>query len=96
MKVKMSELQLGDIVLLAPCSGYRTATVCGRGKNYVEFYRPYVAHADFSMAGKHYSDYDREPDKTSQSVICYIGLEQFEAYMRDEEYEVLERGEELK
>jgi hypothetical protein len=73
-KIAGHKLCLGDVVSLSD-SPYSTATVKKVGDTYITFFRPYVSTADFSYAG---------------GVICYIGLEEFDA-SNAQTYDLIER-----
>ena len=79
------DLRLADVVLLENINAYHTATVKSLDVDaedrrvIIELFRPYTATADFSCG---------------DSVICYVGIEQWKFRARPGEmFTVLERKE---
>lgn len=80
-RVKGSELQLGDVVRLGPIGNYgpnkfSDAVVIQITDKEIHLFRPYAITADFQYTG---------------GVIPYIGIEQFHAYDKKNDYLVIER-----
>lgn len=76
-----SNLRLADVVLLEGINAYRTATVKRVENGKITLFRPYVETADFSMGS---------------SVICYIGIEEWEITPRENELFTLVERRDLK
>ena len=77
MKIKISELKLGDRVRTGlPYEAFRDSVVEQIKDGNIKFFRPYVHTADFSYTG---------------GVICYTGIEEFHIPANDSEVEVFER-----
>jgi hypothetical protein len=79
MQVPANEIRLADVILLENINAYHTATVKKISEGVITLFRPYVQTADFSMG---------------ESVICYIGIEEWNISPRKgEKFTVLERKE---
>ena len=76
LRIKVSELQLADVVSIFPDASYSTATVKQIKDGYVTLFRPYVHTADFSYTG---------------GVITYIGIEEFTIPIDDRVVTVYDR-----
>jgi hypothetical protein len=78
MKIKAKDLKLADHINLG-FSVWGSAIVQKVTENNVRLYRPYGVNSDFSVCG--------------DTVICYVGIEEFEIWRDDREYEVERRVE---
>lgn len=76
MKLKMSELKLGDTIRFWPHLKFTDSVVKQIKDGNITFFRPYVHTADFSYTG---------------GVICYIGIEEWNHPVDEQEIELLER-----
>lgn len=77
-KVKISELQLADVISMEMSEGYDTATVEQITEDNVKVIRPYVHTADFSC---------------TSGVITYLGWETINLCYFDREVILLRRTE---
>ena len=79
----LRNVKLGDIIELAPPITYGYCTVKEIRSDRVTLFRPYTHAADFSCGGKDYT-----------SVICYVGVEEFDMDI-DDIVVLVEKGREL-
>ncbi len=68
MRLKVSELQLGDVIMIAPNHPWMTGIVNKIEDRLVHVFRPYGTCADFSMGSQ---------------VITYIGMENVTFHVDD-------------
>jgi len=75
LKIKASELQLGDVICLFPEMAFSSCVVKKIEKEKITLFRPYGVSSDFSYTG---------------GVICYTGIEEFSIFPTTEVF-LLER-----